>query len=394
MTILIGDCREMLSVLPDESIHCCVTSPPYFGLRDYGVEGQIGLEPTLDAYLDGLVGVFREVRRVLRSDGTCWLNIGDSYAGSWGNQGRKEERGTQRPINGPMLTPVHDGRYPSSGSNTGAIRDPGLKPKDLMLVPARLALALQADGWWVRSDIIWHKPNPMPESVTDRPTSAHEHIFLLTKSAKYWYDTAAVAEPAVNGERFHGAYLGSGNITHARNGRIDRANTTATRNLRNVWTITPKPFKGAHFATFPPDLAERCIKAGTSERGVCAACGSPWTRRTDRNGKGPEFAPLAIAESGSLPTGRGTHRNLGGRYQKWLDENPRLTVGWEPTCGCDAGEPIPATVLDPFLGSGTTLLVADRLGRKGVGIELNPEYAAMARARIFGSAPLLELAAD
>lgn len=304
MRILVGDCRDVLQTLPDESVHCCVSSPPYFGLRDYGVEGQIGLEPTLDAYLDGLVGVFREVRRVLRSDGTLWLNIGDSYAndGKWGGSS-----------GGKHVAALHG----QSGIGRNKVST-GLKPKDLMMVPARLALALQADGWWVRSDIIWHKPNPMPESVTDRPTSAHEHIFLLTKSAKYWYDAAAVAEPAVNGERFHGAYIGSGNVTQARNGRIDHANTTATRNLRNVWTITPKPFKGAHFATFPPDLAERCIKAGCPEGGA---------------------------------------------------------------------------VLDPFLGSGTTLLVADRLGRNGVGIELNPDYAEMARERIYGGAPLFQEAA-
>jgi DNA modification methylase len=320
--ILVGDCRAILATLPERSVQTCVTSPPYFGLRDYGVPGQIGLEATLADYIAEMVAVMRGVRRVLRDDGTLWLNIGDSYAGSWGNQGRKETRGTQRPINGGMLTPVHDGRYPSTGSNTGVVRDPGLKPKDLMLVPARLAIALVDDGWYLRSDIIWHKPNPMPESVRDRPTNAHEHIFLLTKSPRYYYDASAIAERTLTeGDTRH--LRTDHTQTFGRNGddsRVRTGNPTgATRNARNVWTITPKPFKDAHFATFPPELPERCIKAGS------------------RPGD---------------------------------------------------------TVLDPFSGAGTTGLVAHRLGRRYIGIELNPEYAAMSERRIYNDAPLLQGAAD
>ena len=312
--IIPGDCRLILPTLPAKSVQCVVTSPPYFCLRDYGVDGQIGLEPSPQEYVEQLVAVFREVRRVLRKDGTAWLNLGDGYAGSWGNQGRKETRGTQRPINGGMLTPVHDGRYPSTGSNTGKC-PAGLKPKDLLMIPARVALALQADGWWLRSEIIWSKAAPMPESVRDRPTCAHEKVWLLTRSERYFYDADAVAEPASNGERFHGAYAhgGAAERTSADNGRSRADNTTATRNLRNVWHLNPEPFPGAHFATMPPTLAERCIKAGS------------------RPGD---------------------------------------------------------TVLDPFAGAGTTGLVADRLGRDAVLIDLNASYGEMSRDRITSDAPL------
>ena len=243
--ILVGDCLDRLQTLPEESVHCVVTSPPYWGLRDYGVEGAIGLEPTLQEHLEMIVTVFREVRRVLRKDGTLWLNYGDCYH------------------NGDSLS--------------------GLKPKDLVMMPARAALALQADGWWLRSEIVWHKPNPMPESVRDRPTSAHEKLFLLTKAARYFYDAEAV-----------------------------RTKTDA--NLRNVWTIPTHAYPDAHFATFPPKLVEPCIKAGC---------------------------------------------------------------------------PVGGVVLDPFGGSGTVGLIASRLGRDAILIELNPEYAEMAERRIHGDAPLL-----
>jgi DNA modification methylase len=187
--VIIGDCLDALPAMPAECVQTCVTSPPYFGLRDYGHPDQLGLEATPDEFVAALVRVFREVRRVLRDDGTVWLNLGDSYAGSWGNQGRKAGRGSQRPINGKMLTLVLDGRYPAAESNTGAI-PPGAsyKPKDLLGIPWMVAFALRADGWYLRSDIIWHKPNPMPESVRDRPTKAHEYLFLLSKSKRYFYD--------------------------------------------------------------------------------------------------------------------------------------------------------------------------------------------------------------
>ena len=194
VSIILGDCRDVLKTLPDESVHCVVTSPPYFGLRDYGVDGQIGLEPTPDAFVAEMVGVFREVRRVLRTDGTCWLNLGDSYAGSWGAQSR-EHAGKHAPhVSALSANQVKAAAIRASGTGS-ASRTPGLKPKDLIGIPWRVAFALQADGWWLRQDIIWHKLNPMPESVTDRCTKAHEYLFLLTKSATYHYDNLAIAEP-------------------------------------------------------------------------------------------------------------------------------------------------------------------------------------------------------
>jgi DNA modification methylase len=334
--IIPGDCIAGLRTLHDASVHCCVTSPPYWGLRDYGHDGQIGLEATPEAYVARMVEVFREVRRVLRDDGTLWINLGDSYAGSWGNQGRKETRGTQRPINGPMMQrlkaqPMHEidccldedctcpageengGIYPDKKTRTGAwVNDhPTLKAKDLVGIPWRVAFALQADGWWLRQDIIWHKPNPMPESVTDRCTKAHEYVFLLTKSQRYFYDAEAVSEPAayagVEKNDFSASAVGlrikpSGNAVP---GTI--YTVKPTRNRRSVWTITTKPYSGAHFAVMPADLVEPCIKAGCPEGG---------------------------------------------------------------------------TVLDPFAGSGTTLAVAAELGRNAIGCELNPEYIELAERRI------------
>jgi DNA modification methylase len=317
--ILIGDALARLREIPDDSVHCCVTSPPYWGLRDYGVEGQIGLEETPEAYVARMVEVFAEVRRVLRGDGTCWVNLGDSYAGSWGNQGRKEERGTQRPINAPMMQNLAP--YPDKRTRTGSwVNDhPTLKPKDLVGIPWRVAFALQADGWWLRSDIIWHKPNPMPESVTDRPTKSHEYVFLITKNDRYAYDSDAIREPdsGTDHPRFvlDGPSLEpSGGLKSPHRGiRTAEGRNGQGRNARSVWTIAPQPFPGSHFATMPPALAERCIKAG-----------------------------------------------------------------------CPSG----GTVLDPFGGAGTTGLVADRLQRNAVLIELSPVYAEMARARIQGDAPL------
>ena len=271
----VGDCLESLRSLPDQSVHCCVTSPPYFGLRNYGVDGQIGLEQTPDQYVARLVAVFREVRRVLQDDGTLWLNIGDSYAGSWGNQGRKTERGTQRPINGAMMQPVHDGRYPSTGSNTGSLaRTPGCKNKDLIGIPWMLAFALRADGWYLRQDIIWHKPNPMPESVRDRCTKAHEYVFLLSKSERYFFDSKAIKEPAFstapsrNG--FAGRQGGSERVgpQSGGSGTDERWQPGGKRTRRSVWSVATKPYKGAHFATFPPDLIEPCILAGCPVGGV------------------------------------------------------------------------------------------------------------------------------
>jgi site-specific DNA-methyltransferase (adenine-specific) len=254
-----------MHTLPDQSVHTCVTSPPYFGLRDYGMAGQIGLEDTPDAFVARLVDVFREVRRVLRDDGTLWLNLGDSYSSSPpGNKtkGVSAKSGLNG-VNG------ESGRYRESlASGHATKRDtsriPGIKPKDLIGIPWRAAFALQADGWYLRQDIIWSKPNPMPESVTDRCTKAHEYVFMLSKSARYFFDAEAMREPAVYPAGTKGA-KGSAERQAEKgvNARPPEYKVyDGFRNRRSVWTVATKPFAGAHFATFPPDLIEPCILAG------------------------------------------------------------------------------------------------------------------------------------
>ena len=427
--ILIGDALSQLRELPDESVHCVVTSPPYWGLRAFkGDPGMIGLEPTIDEHLDNLVAVFREVRRVLRSDGTVWLNYGDAYAATTKGLGA------------------------ASGSwarNKGAAMDdrratipPGYKPKDLLMMPARVAMALQADGvadpaalraiqrateilideydgslpdkvqnaverldaeyadakgdsWWLRSEIIWHKPNPMPEPVTDRPTSAHEKLFLLTKSARYFYDAAAVRVPIspntnnAKGRHFappkgiDGEFSSRDTMDRTRTPEEEKANGA---NLRNVWTIAPHNYSEAHFATFPPALVEPCIKAGTSKKGVCGECGAPWVGTFEKHGTGKMSKNPDGWDTGS--GGHGTvHRN--GREQgKTTEVTKTVFTGWSPSCAC-AGPAVPATVLDPFAGTGTVGLVAERLDRDSILIEISADYAAMARNRIEDDAPLL-----
>jgi DNA modification methylase len=271
--ILVGDCRELLATLPERSVQCVVTSPPYFGLRDYGADGQIGLEPTPDAYVAELVEVFRGVRRVLRDDGTVWLNLGDSYSSGDGQRTNGPQTNTTTlhgvRVRMPRAATPSDGRADVSASFAGMP-----KPKDLVGIPWRVAFALQADGWYLRSDIIWHKPNPMPESVTDRPTKSHEYIFLLTKSERYHYDHAAIAEPA--------AYAGTMQsfATPAKYARVvggerqRNGNETpgappvqmgGTRNKRSVWTVATAPYPEAHFATYPPELIRPCVQAGAPE---------------------------------------------------------------------------------------------------------------------------------
>lgn len=377
-----ASCLESLRALEAESVHVVVTSPPYWGLRDYesdpaiwggelacphqwqpsalirkgstnGIDnstlqspgpktllagaahdeeapknhrvdesatcrscgawrGQLGLEPTPQQYVSNLVEVFTEVRRVLRQDGTLWLNLGDSYA--------------QANIGSEHGSPL------------------GLKPKDLVGIPWRVALALQESGWYLRSDIVWQKLNPLPESVQDRPTRAHEFIFLLTKSARYFYDADAIREPWAD-ER-QGAAQGYNDETPERlsiggKRRPQKAPKTSGRNKRSVWTINPKPYPGAHFATFPPELPRLCILAGTSERGCCPMCASPWER----------------------------------------DEED---ASFEASCGCPAHTPVPCTVLDPFSGSGTTGKVALDLGRGYVGLDVQFSYTELAVARLLG----------
>jgi len=314
--LLKGDCREVLRTLPAESVHCVVTSPPYFGLRDYGVAGQIGLETTPEAFTAELVKVFAELRRVLRKDGTAWLNLGDSYSalGARSNNNGSGATGLKRDGRDEESRLRSVAKTKTLGMSLPPI-DTGLKPKDLLGIPWRVAFALQADGWYLRQDIIWSKPNPMPESVRDRCTKAHEYLFLLSKSERYYYDADAIAEQSVIGV---GAVR---NITPREKGAASTRNdgdrfgvvNDGTRNKRSVWEITTAPYAEAHFATFPPALIEPCILAGCPKGG---------------------------------------------------------------------------TVLDPFGGAGTTGLVADRLGRNAILIELNPEYAAMAERRIRNDCPL------
>ncbi|WP_226948797.1 DNA-methyltransferase [Rhizorhabdus wittichii] len=451
--IRLGDVFEQLAKLPSNSVDCIVFSPPYWGLRDYGVAGQIGLEPTLGEHLDVMVRVCRELRRVLKVHGTMWLNYGDCYAAAPNGksaaaykadgtddrtfrdkpfstvgpiQGRtyygaeRGSRGVDRDFHdhmrakaGPILQPdargpQRDGAKEAYRADSGFTVRPGgyLKPKDLCMIPNRLAIALQDDGWYVRSEIIWHKPNPMPESVYDRPTTAHEKVWLLTKSEDYFYNDEAIREPVAGGaharrpgpnsrqnvdrvpvskkstgvgwghqdrvnpkegDRGRDRIVSSkrnpvpagwdtdpgthGNVH--RNGRRSSKTAAAgsgirnnesfsaavadivseTRNARNVWTIAPKAFREAHFATFPPELARRCIAAGTPAT-VCGCCGAP-------EGCGPI---------------------------------------------CEQFERVPGLVLDPFGGAGTVGLVAREMGLRSILIELNPEYAEISHRRIYGPA--------
>lgn len=328
MSYVIGNVLDVLPSLEAGRFQTCVTSPPYWGLRDYGHPDQLGLEPTPAAFVDRMVGVFREVRRVLRDDGTLWLNIGDSYAGSGrggnpgGNPGGKT--GLEGSTDGQDGARRAKERMQAQAVAAGAIgrrwveAPAGLKRKDLCGIPWRLAFALQDDGWYLRSDIIWHKPSPMPESVTDRPTKAHEYVFLLAKSGDYFYNADAIAEPS----RWRGQNRSSrapeasavpGAPSH-KGLRLDDVKSTA--NARSVWTIASKPYDGAHFATMPPELAQRCILAGS----------------------------------------------------RMGDE-----------------------VLDPFLGSGTTGAVAEANGRRWFGVEIQPDYARLidertAQRGLFGGA--------
>lgn len=314
-TIHQGDCIATLQTLPEKSINCCVTSPPYFGLRDYGHDGQIGLEQTPEAYVNKLVEVFREVRRVLRDDGTLWLNLGDSYNAYNGNRGRSTS-----------FQAATDESLPKLPSGSG-LTVKNLGNKQLLGIPWRVAFALQADGWYLRQDIIWHKPNPMPESVRDRCTKAHEYIFLLSKSERYFFDSEAMREPCSEDMKRRAAK----GHTRGAGGKVDASRQDADtlrgehakvidvsngRNRRSVWTVATKPYKGAHFATYPPELIRPCVLAGCPKGG---------------------------------------------------------------------------TVLDPFGGSGTTAQVAIEEGRNAILCELNPEYIELAHRRASLVQPRLPL---
>ena len=355
------DVLDGLRQMEDGCVQTVVTSPPYWSLRDYGVAGQIGLEPTLEEYIERLVGVFREVRRVLRKDGTCWVNMGDGYASNPASGGPGQQEGGEH----------H--RTPKRGYN----RPLGLKPKDLCGVPWRLALALQADGWWLRSDIIWAKPNPMPESVTDRPTKSHEYVFMLTKAARYFYDADAVREAhkPESVERYQHGFerdkrSGTGLVM------ADAYETVhgnpAGRNLRTVWTIPTQPFPEAHFATFPEKLVEPCIKAGTSAQ-ACEHCGAAWERVTEH-----EYKCTHQRINNTKPRQHaGYIASRGENVSKLV-----TTIGFRPTCTCANEGKGRCLVLDPFMGSGTVGVVAGLLERDWIGFELNAEYCEMANKRI------------
>ena len=388
-----GHVIEQLRAMPAESVHCVVTSPPYWGLRDYGLPpqtwgdgwgGSLGLEPTVDMYVNHMVEVFRQIHRVLRPDGTLWLNLGDAfYSGDKGGSNHPGGASIQRSHKGPNLSGVPN-RLPQVG----------LKPKDLIGMPWRVAFALQADGWWLRSDIIWGKLNPMPESVRDRPTKAHEYVFLLTKAPRYFYDHIAVREPYsesskadkrdnTDGHRRERQYPGG----PSNGGTNLGGNRYVGANKRDVWMIATQAFPDAHFATFPTALIEPCVLAGTSAHGVCAQCGAPWERMVDVTPGYSKDCPKT--ESAHYARG-GTSRPMGtvGKSGSGRTDTVFQTTGWEPTCDHDA-EVVPATILDPFSGSGSTGVAALRHERSFIGIELNAKYADMARQRIIADAPML-----
>lgn len=374
VTLLQGDVREQLATLPDDSVHCVVTSPPYWNLRDYQVSGQLGLETTPEEYIANMVDVFREVRRVLRFDGTCWINIGDSYAAK------------------PCLdgSDFRDGRA-NCGKRLSGGGSANLKPKDLVGIPWMLAFALRADGWWLRQDIIWHKPAPMPESVTDRCTKAHEYIFLLTKSKDYFFDCEAIKEPVSGGAHSRGtgttpksgqAGFGTRNndsFSAAVNGLVD------TRNKRSVWTINTESYSGAHFACFPTKLVAPCILAGTSEHGVCASCGAPWQRLIEKDRvatrPGNDTKVGRVSDDEGSPY-EGHSGSIVGNRDPQRHTTTTKTVGWEPTCGCECPDLRRPLVMDIFNGSGTTGQVARDCGCEYIGIELNPDYIALSKQRL------------
>jgi len=377
--ILQGDALAVLKTLPSESVDCCITSPPYWGLRDYGVEGQIGLEKTPEEYVAKMVDIFREVRRVLKKEGIIFLNLGDSYM-SGGGASRHWGYTDPKYKNGRKVEHFEPTAYPH----------PIIKPKDLVGIPWTVVFALRLDGWYLRQDIIWHKPNPMPESVTDRCTKNHEYVFLLAKSQKYYFDAEAIKEKSIWFDK--DARSKFGRVPHKSGKSIMQESQYAIngvgysadgmRNKRSVWTITTAPFSEAHFAVFPEALVEPMIKAGTSEKGVCPDCGKAWERIMESKPAESTNCPktqLAYEARGGIGIPTGTVGKSGsGRIEGYS-----ITLCWQPICNCNK-EPMPATVLDIFCGSGTTGVVAKKLGRNFIGIELKEDYCKLAEERIAG----------
>ena len=370
--IVCADALDYMKTLPDESVNCVVTSPPYYALRDYGVSGQIGLEATPQAFVAKMVEVFHEVKRVLRNDGVCWINLGDSYSGSGKGKPQGSKSGKQLTNAGSLIPCVSD-RYDVPGKN-------------LLGMPWRVAFALQDDGWILRSDVIWSKPNPMPESVTDRPTKAHEYVFLLAKSPKYWYDADAIREDNAYGPERAGKLPG---YTNGVKGHVSGTNfNPAGRNRRTVWTIPTEPTPEAHFATFPQKLIEPMILAGCPDK-CCSACGAPHVRIVEARGGtiGKAWVShLHELDMGMSDSHPGLDRSVsadGIRYH-------RIDLGFCPQCDHAKAPTVPGIVFDPFMGSGTTALVARRLGRDFVGCELSPEYVDMANRRLAATDPFLD----
>lgn len=436
-----GHILDELKNIGDNTIHCVVTSPPYWGLRNYEIDpvvwkdswcGSLGLEPTPGLYVEHMVAVFREVRRVLRRDGTLWLNMGDGYAhsgacGGSSPDGPRKPRATDRAAQEKMKYQV----------------PPGLKPKDLVGIPWRVAFALQADGWYLRSDIIWSKPNPMPESVQDRPTKSHEYIFLLTKSGRYYWDPELIREPHSEASYLRAKYSESKDRQKHGIGKDFKDSSKAEKeggfndfisekgihldpfgsNSRDVWVFTTHSFPDAHFATFPEKLPEKCILAGTSEYGICPTCGKQWERIIENKDLDPDWVKACGGDENGY-RGQATKD-----YETAFAQNPSdtkrsileslvntSTIGWKPNCSCyknrtiflppikkrphhikhsnlieqfylfwniaknwEVDKPI---VMDPFNGSGTTGLVATKLGCNYIGIDLKDEYLEMSLKRI------------
>ncbi len=365
--IIHGDCLKKLKELSEKSINMCMTSPPYWALRDYGVEGQLGLEPTFEEYINKLCDIFDEVKRVLRDDGTCWINIGDTYSSTrWTND---EDSG--QPMN--KFQDGHRGINPVK--ETGNIPD-----KCLVMIPFRFATEMVNRGWILRNTIIWYKPQCMPSSVKDRFTVDFEYLFFFSKKKKYYFETQyePIAKSSMKDKRrgkieYEGKWS---NMPQTISKRKSFAYIEeGGRNKRTVWTINPKPFSEAHFAVYPEELCETPIKAGCPEF-VCVKCGNPKIKVYERS----KEIPILKADS-DRNNPQGLYKKIGGQYQKELEKNPPKDLGYKPTCSCNV-DFRGGIVLDPFFGAGTTGLVALKQNKKFVGIELNKEYIKIAEARI------------
>ena len=378
--VVIGDARQLAAQLEPQSVQTIVTSPPYFSLRSYldadhpDKAHEMGSEPTPAAFVASLVGLFEALRPALRDDGTMWVNLGDSYASSPpGNvRGVSEHSGLHGASSDKYRATLMSGH--ATKRDTSKV---GIPPKSLLMIPARFAIAMQDAGWVLRSEIVWAKPSPMPESVTDRPTKSHEMIYLFAKKPTYYYDAEAIAEPSNEagrvitlGEKSFSRRQADGQgVTRSGNALADSFAVGSTRNKRTVWTVSPGNFPGAHYATFPPDLIRPCILAGAASR-ACAACGTPWRRVVERSNPSKAMnvgldMSGGAARTSNPQTSAGLHRNGGGVYSS------ARTLDWQPACRCGTQETRPSLVLDPFMGSGTVAEVCHQEGRDWLGFDLD-----------------------